>query len=193
MLDWLTKLMEILEEYGVWGLGIASFADSSFSPLPPDFILIPLGIANPHYAFGYALVTVITSVLGALFGWWIGKKLGRPVLTRLFGEKRVIQVEGYFNRFGGFALFVGGLTPIPYKIFTIASGVFSVKKREVLFWSTLARSIRFFLEASIIVWFGGPAAETFIADNFSWITIIVAAVILLAIFLYQKTKKRRHT
>ena len=97
-------------EHGMWGLMFVSFADSSFFPVPPDFLLIPLAIARPELAFWYGMLTTGTSVLGAMFGWWIGLKAGRPILYKLFPEDKIRRVEKYYERYGGAAIAVGGFT-----------------------------------------------------------------------------------
>ncbi len=181
-----------LLDYGVWGLILVSFADASFFPIPPDVVLIPLAIANPENALLYALYSTIASVFGALLGWFIGKKLGRPVLVYLFSEKRVQKVEEYFNKYGAMALLVAGLTPVPYKIFTIFAGVTGVRIRVLVLWSIIGRGIRFFLEGTLILTLGAKA-KPFIEQNFTMLSIAAGGVLILiyVIYLFIKNKKQR--
>ncbi|OYD07717.1 YqaA family protein [Paludifilum halophilum] len=188
--QWLDALVEWFLENGSWGLAIMSFTESSFFPIPPDFVLLPLGIAQPELALWYAFLTTSFSTLGAILGWWIGHKLGRPVMIRFFKRETVEKVEGYFKQFGGFTLAIAGFTPIPYKVFTIASGLSQIRIREVLLWSFLGRGCRFFLEAALIMWLG-KAAESFIDEYFGLITVIVVGVILVAYLLYRLFKRTR--
>ena len=180
-----------LLDYGVWGLILVSFADASFFPIPPDIVLIPLAIANPENALLYALYSTIASVFGALLGWFIGKKLGRPVLVYLFSEKRVQKVEEYFNKYGAMALLVAGLTPVPYKIFTIFAGVTGVRIRVLVLWSIIGRGIRFFLEGTLILTLGAKA-KPFIEQNFTMISIAAGGFLILiyVIYLFIKNKKQ---
>ncbi|NQD67173.1 DedA family protein [Bacillus haikouensis] len=181
-----------LLDYGVWGLILVSFADSSFFPIPPDVLLIPLAIANPENALLYALYTTVASVIGALFGWWIGKKLGRPILVYLFSEERIQKVEEYFMKYGPMALLIAGLTPVPYKIFTIFAGVSGVKIRVLVIWSIIGRGIRFFLEGAIILALGAKA-KPFIEENFTMLTLTAGGILLLAYIIYLVIRKKKHT
>lgn len=188
--EWLDELIDFFMAYGEWGLVAVSFADSSFFPIPPDVLLIPLGIANPDLVMWYAFLTTLSSVVGALLGWFIGHRLGRPVLVRFFSADKVEKVEEYFERFGGFSLAIAGFTPIPYKIFTIASGMCKVRLREVIIWSILGRGARFFLEAALILWLG-KAAQTFIEEYFGLITVGAVAVILIVVLIYTMIKRSK--
>ncbi|QWC23048.1 DedA family protein [Bacillus haikouensis] len=181
-----------LMDYGVWGLIVVSFADSSFFPIPPDVLLIPLAIANPENALLYALYTTAASVVGALFGWWIGKKLGRPILVYLFSEQRIRKVEEYFKKYGPMALLIAGLTPVPYKIFTIFAGVSGVRIRTLVIWSIIGRGIRFFLEGAIILTLGAKA-KPFIEENFTMLTLAAGGVLILAYIVYLVIRKKKHT
>lgn len=181
-----------LMDYGVWGLIVVSFADSSFFPIPPDVLLIPLAIANPENALLYALYTTAASVVGALFGWWIGKKLGRPILVYLFSEQRIQKVEEYFKKYGPMALLIAGLTPVPYKIFTIFAGVSGVRIRTLIIWSIIGRGIRFFLEGAIILTLGAKA-KPFIEENFTMLTLAAGGVLILAYIVYLVIRKKKHT
>jgi membrane protein YqaA with SNARE-associated domain len=181
-----------LLDYGVWGLILVSFADSSFFPIPPDVLLIPLAIANPDSALLYALYTTIASVIGALLGWWIGKKLGRPILVYFFSEKRIQKVEEYFNKYGAMALLIAGLTPVPYKIFTIFAGVSGVKIRVLVIWSIIGRGIRFFLEGAIILALGAKA-KPFIEENFTLLTLGACGVLIAVYLVYLVIKNRKKT
>lgn len=189
--QWLDAITEWFMAYGAWGLAIVSFLESSFFPIIPDVILLPLGIAQPELVLWYALIVTVSSVAGAMLGYWIGHKLGRPVMVRFFKEETVAKVEGYFERYGGFSMAIAGFTPIPYKVFTIASGMCQVKKREVILWSLLGRGCRFFAEALIILWLG-KAAMAFIEEYFGVLTLAVVAVILIGYLCYVFIKRSRN-
>lgn len=190
MSELIHTIEEWLMEYGVWGLIVVSFADSSFFPIPPDVLLIPMGISNPDSTIYYAFLTTVASVVGALLGWLIGKKLGRPVLTYLFKEDKVQKVEYYFNKYGSMAILMAALTPVPYKIFTIFAGISKVPLRTLVIWSIIGRGARFFAEALLIV-FLGAQAKTFIDENFGLITIVgaVTIIVIYLVYLYLRKKK----
>ncbi len=191
MSELIHTIEEWLMEYGVWGLALVSFADSSFFPIPPDVLLIPMGISNPDSVLFYAFITTATSVLGALLGWFIGKKLGRPVLTYLFKEDKVQKVEYYFTKYGSMAILMAALTPVPYKIFTIFAGISRIRLRTLVIWSIIGRGARFFAEALLIL-FLGAQAKNFIDNNFALITIIGAVIIVGAYLVYMYIRKRRN-
>ncbi|MFD2679235.1 YqaA family protein [Bacillus seohaeanensis] len=179
-----------LLEYGVWGLIVVAFTESSFFPIPPDVILLPLAIANPDNALYYALYTTIASVLGALLGWFIGKKLGRPILRFFISEEKLQKVEGYFNKYGPLAILVAGFTPIPYKVFTIFAGVSKIKIRVLLLWSLIGRGFRFFLEGAIILALG-EQAKPFIEENFTLLTVAAGVIVIVLFLVYRVIAKRK--
>ncbi|GIN63480.1 cytochrome b561 [Robertmurraya siralis] len=191
MSELIHTIEEWLMEYGIWGLALVSFADSSFFPIPPDVLLIPMGIAKPDSVLFYAFITTLTSVIGALLGWYIGKKLGRPVLTYLFKEDKVQKVEHYFTKYGPMAILMAALTPVPYKIFTIFAGVSRIRLRTLVVWSIIGRGARFFAEALLIL-FLGAQAKTFIDENFAMITIVGAIAIVAMYFIFLYLQKHNH-
>ena len=100
MSDFLANFIEFVRAYGVVGLAAVSFAESSFFPIPPDVLLIPMAFMNRRLALLYALVTTISSVFGGIFGHIIGRKLGKPILRRFFKEETINKVEDYFKKYG---------------------------------------------------------------------------------------------
>ncbi len=144
-------------------LAAVAFAESSFFPLPPDLLLIPMVLANRAKAWRYAAVATIASVLGGLLGYFIGAALFDTVgqwLIRLYGYgDRVAEFQDAYNEWGAWIILIKGATPIPYKIVTIASGF----ARYDLFWfvvlSVVTRGIRFFLVAGLLYRFGEPVRE----------------------------------
>ena len=133
-------------------LGIISFAESSFFPIPPDVILLPMCLANPLRAYWYAFITTLTSVLGGLFGYLIGKfafDLIEPHLINSHYYESYSHAVTWFNEWGFWAIFVAGFSPIPYKIFTIAAGSLNMLLMPFVLGSIIGRGGRFFLEAAL--------------------------------------------
>ncbi|VEF49476.1 membrane phosphatase [Bacillus freudenreichii] len=190
--EWLAIIENWLIDYGVLGLLIVSFTDSAFSPIIPEMMLIPMGIASPDKVWLYAFYTTVASVLGALLGWYIGKKLGRPVLLRFIKEDKINKVEYYFERYGAMAILIAAFTPVPYKVFTIFSGISKVKIRTLVFWSILGRGGRFFLEAAIIAALG-VRAKPFIEENFAIITLGIGGIAVVAFIVYRLILSRKKT
>lgn len=186
---WIDQIINLLMEYGIIGLAILSFTESSFFPIPPDSLLIPLSLLNPKHAFFYALITTTASVIGGLFGYLIGEKVGRPLIKRFLKEKSINKAEAYFNKYGGWAVLIAGLTPVPYKLFNIASGVFKIKKSVFIIACILGRGVRFFIEASILYFMVGNA-KTFIAQYFDVITVGLTLSLVIIYFIYKYVTKK---
>jgi membrane protein YqaA with SNARE-associated domain len=179
---------EIFLPFGELGLFIVAFIESSFFPVPPDILLIPLSLINPGLAFFYAAVATIGSVLGSILGYYIGLKGGRPVLNRIAGKKRVSAVEKYFSKYGDMAIGIAAFTPIPYKIFTIASGTFRHNLPRLILISVIGRGGRFFLEALFLVLFGEQIIF-FMDRYFGLFTLLIGFLVVAGYFVYKKYKK----
>jgi membrane protein YqaA with SNARE-associated domain len=164
--------------HGATALFLIAFAESSFFPVPPDVLLIPLCLGDPARSFWFATVCSVGSVLGGMGGYGIGRYGGRPLLLRLFKRERVAAVETYYDRYNAWATGIAGLTPIPYKIFTIAGGAFAINFRVFVLASAVGRSTRFFGVATLIFFFG-PPIQSFLERYLNWLT--VAFVILLVL------------
>lgn len=187
MKEFLANFVNFIQAYGIIGLMVLSFVESSFFPIPPDVLLIPMAFMNRKLAIFYALATTVASVLGGIFGHILGRKLGKPILKRLFKEETINRVEKYFERYGGWSLAVAGFTPIPYKIFTISAGVFNVRIAILIIASIIGRGARFFLEGFIIL-FMGDTAKYYLQNYFEVITIGLT-VLCVAVYLVWKKLK----
>ncbi len=162
-------------------LAAVSFAESSFFPIPPDVVLVPMALAQPHKARLYALVCTIASVLGGLVGYAIGALLYDTVgqwLISVYGYGQGVEAfrEAY-DKWGAWIILIKGMTPIPYKIVTIASGFAGYN----LFWFTvlslITRGARFFLEAELLRHFGEPIRE-FVEKRLTLVTTGFLAAIV---------------
>ncbi len=188
---WLQNITEWSKEtflpLGWLGLFLLAFAESSFFPVPPDILLIPLCLAVPKFALFYALISTVGSVLGACFGYWIGLKGGRPILKKLTSNK-VERIEYYFQKYGAWAVGIAGFTPIPYKIFTIASGVFKVDFKKMVVASIISRGGRFFLEAIFIMLFGEQIIW-FIENYFGLFSFLLVAGLIIVWYVWKRIRK----
>ena len=163
--------------YGTWALFVVAFAESSFFPIPPDVLLIALCVGEPEKSVWFALVCSAGSVIGGAAGYGIGLRGGRPLLLRLFSRRRVEAVSAYFDRYNAWAVGIAGLTPIPYKVFTIAGGAFAIDFRVFLLASLASRTLRFFVIAGLMWWFGEPI-QAFIEEYLGWLTIAFVVLLL---------------
>lgn len=164
-----------------WYLGGLSFAESSFFPVPPDVMLAPMCMANPGRAWFLALLTTLTSVAGGLFGYAIGYFALDAVMPWLRESSYWPAYQTaviWFERWGFWAIFVAGLSPIPYKVFTIAGGALSMALIPFTVGSIIGRGMRFFLVAGLMAW-GGARMEAIMhryVDRLGWATVILVVV-----------------
>ncbi len=171
-------VVDFFSQFGAIGLFVLAFIEAIFFPVPPDALLIPLTLLHPAQWILFAIITIIGSVTGAGFGYWLGKKGGRPFLRKLFREGRIQRVEQYYQRHGDLAVFIAGFSPIPYKVFAISSGVFQHHFWRFLLYSTISRAIRFFGIAYLTFQFGA-SARSFIEGQLGLISLGVALALIL--------------
>lgn len=180
-----TWTKNIFEPLGSLGLFILAFMESSFFPVPPDILLIVLCAAEPEKAMLFAAVCTVGSVIGGMFGYLIGYGGKEAILVRFFSEKKIAKVHRLFNKYEAWAVAIAGFTPIPYKVFTIAAGVFYVNFKKFVLASTIGRGLRFFIIATMIMFFG-EAIMNIIQKYFNWATIIITVAAFLAYVAYMK-------
>ncbi len=168
------------------GLFILAFLESSVFPVPPDVLLIALALANPALALYYATIATIGSVLGGVAGYYIGLKGGRRVARRIFSEHMLERADDYFKEYGVWAVLIAAFSPIPYKVFTIASGIFRLNLRGFIVASMIGRGARFYAEA-VLIMLWGEQILSFIDENLELVSIVVA----LAIIAYIVLRRRR--
>ena len=166
--DWTLQAAD--SEWAIVLLALVSFSDSIFFPIPPDPLLIAVGVASPGSAIWVALLATATSVAGAYTGYWLGRKVGRPVLDRLVAEHKVQRAEELFNRYGVWTIILAAVTPIPYKVFAILAGVMALPVRPFLIASLIGRGTRL-MTIGVLVFLFGEAIQEFIEGNFELLTI----------------------
>ncbi|NHN87496.1 YqaA family protein [Acetobacter conturbans] len=146
-------------------LGILAFSEASFFPLPPETLLIPMVLANRGRAWRYALIATLCSVAGGVLGWYIGAVLldvvARPIVHFYHADATLAALQEKFRKWGVWIVLIKGLTPVPYKFVTIASGAAHFPLLPFLLASLATRGIRFFLVAGLLQRFGAPI-EAFI-------------------------------
>lgn len=173
-------------KHAPWYLGAMSFAESSFFPIPPDVMLAPMSLANPSRAYFFALLTTVTSVLGGIFGYFIGVfaiDMIEPFLRDSSYWASYLKAQEWFDRWGFWAIFIAGFSPIPYKVFTIAAGAASMAMIPFVLASMIGRGARFYLVAGLMAW-GGPKMEATLhryVDRIGWATVAVVIVAVLLI------------
>ncbi len=168
-------------------LAAISFAESSFFPIPPDVVLVPMSLAKPERAYYYAMVCTIASVLGGIVGYGIGYLLYETVgqwLMNLYGYMTKIDaLRTFYNEWGWAFILVKGVTPIPYKLVTIVSGLLEYNFFLFVLLSTITRGARFFILAALLHRFGDQARailDRYFADFMVLILVFIVGGFWLA-------------
>ena len=177
--DWVLHWAET--PYGAPALFLLAFAESSFFPIPPDVLLIALAISLPTRAFWYALLCVTGSVAGAYLGYGIGyfgwEAVGQPLVVFYGQEETVDWIRQQYETYGFWGVFLAALTPIPYKVFTITSGLLHFDLGIFTVASVLGRGLRFFGVATLIYYFG-PSIKSLIDRHFNLMATIFALLLV---------------
>jgi membrane protein YqaA with SNARE-associated domain len=167
--------------HATWALAAVSFAESSFFPIPPDVMLIPMVLADRRRAWRIAGVCTLASVAGAFLGYWIGHALyesvGRPIVEFYGAGARVQALIDQFNRWGFWIILGKGLTPIPFKIVTIACGMAGFSLGPFFVACVITRGARFFLVAALLYRYGEPIRD-FIERR---LTLVTSAFLVLLV------------
>jgi membrane protein YqaA with SNARE-associated domain len=177
--DWLMRLSA--SKQAPTALAAVSFAESSFFPIPPDVMLVPMVLADRAKAWWYATIATVSSVLGGLAGYAIGfyllELVGKPILA-FYGKTGSLDAFNQaFSDYGAIILLTKGMTPIPYKVLTIAAGMAKMDLMTFVGASIVARSMRFFLVAGLLYFFGESIRE-FIEKRLVLVTTITVVSII---------------
>jgi membrane protein YqaA with SNARE-associated domain len=163
--------------YAPWWLAAIAFAESSFFPIPPDVLLVPMALARPDRAWRLAAICTVGSVVGGVFGYLIGYALfdivALPLLHAYHYEAAFERFRQTYAEWGLWVILIKGLTPIPYKIVTIASGAAGFNFPLFVGASIVTRGARFFLVATLLHYFGEPV-RTFIERRLTLVTSLIA-------------------
>ena len=176
--DWVIRMSE--HPKSLWVLFGVSFAESSFFPIPPDVMLVPMILAQRQKAWLIAAVCTVASVIGGFFGYAIGyflfETIGQWVINLYGLQGGFAQFQEQFNKWGLWIILIKGLTPIPYKLITIASGAAHFNLAVFAGASVVTRGLRFYLVAALLYFFGQPV-RGFIEKHLTLVT--TAAVVLI--------------
>ena len=180
MYDWCIAAAD--KPYALWLMGAVSFAESSFFPIPPDVMLIPMSLARPQKAWLYALVCTVTSVAGGIVGYAIGALLYDSVgqwLINLYGYgDKVEAFRAGYAEYGAWIILLKGLTPIPYKLVTITSGFANYNLLAFVLLSIIARGGRFFIVAILLNRYGTWIREVIEKRLGLWVAIAAGVLVL---------------
>lgn len=184
--DWTISLATT--PFALLALALVSFAESSFFPIPPDVLLIPMILAAPNRAFLIAGICTVASVSGGAFGYFIGAELfdsfGQPLLEFYGKMDSFADFRERFQSYGSWAVLIAGLTPFPYKVITITSGAVDLPFWNFMLWSTIARATRFFVVA-LLLWKYGYPIRDFIEKRLG-LMFTVFLVLLIGAFYFVR-------
>ena len=181
-MSWKESIVEWFDGFGWISLAAMSFTEAIIQPVPHDLLFLPMLVAaegDTALVFWLWLVITVTSVLGSIVGYWIGKKWGRPLFTRFKAERHLEKIEALALRYGTIGTFIAAFSPIPYKVFGWAAGMGEMKMKPFIIAGLLGRGLRFGLEAVLIGIYGNKAI-----DALWWILdreILIGAVLIIGI------------
>ncbi|MDC3187064.1 DedA family protein [Pelagibacteraceae bacterium] len=184
--DW--TLEKAQHKNAKWYLSLISFAESSFFPIPPDILLIPMALASKARALFYAFMCTLFSVLGGILGYAIGyffyNSVGIYIVDFYHLENSFSVFESYYKEFGILIVLGAGITPFPYKFITIASGVFGLNIFLFIVVSIIGRGLRFYLIA-ILLYFFGERIKLIIDNYFNILTIVFFILLVGSVFIIR--------
>jgi len=177
--DWMLDMSA--SPHAMWFLALVAFAESSFFPIPPDIMLIPMILALPDKAWKIAGLATVSSVVGGFFGYGIGvfffDLIAKPILT-FYGYMQQFEVfKDYYHQWGAWIVFGAGITPFPYKVITIASGVVRLDLFTFALASLVARGMRFYLVAWLLKKYGAPM-KVFIEKNLGMLSVLFLILLI---------------
>ncbi len=168
----------------IWWMCAVSFAESSFFPLPPDILLVPMSLKTPSRMWWYATLCSMASVAGGLLGYAIGyylfQSLGQPVIEFYHAEAAFGRFQTAFAVYGPWFLILKGVTPVPYKLLTIAAGFAKLDFTVFVLCSMVARLSRYYMVTALL-WKFGPEVEKFIERRLMVVTGIILAGIVVGV------------
>jgi membrane protein YqaA with SNARE-associated domain len=177
--DWTMSLAA--RPNAIWALAVISFVESSFFPIPPDVLMIPMVLAAPTRAWFIAAVCTVSSVIGGYLGYTIGyfafEAIGRPILDFYGALDKYASVKATFDEWGTWFIIVKGATPIPYKLVTIFAGTVHFDLWQFTLSSLISRALRFFLVAALLWRFGQPI-RVFVEERLTLVTTVFVVALI---------------
>lgn len=182
----LTTLNSWFEEWGLWGLSLNSCIESFFLVPPPDILLAAMNLKAPNMALWNAFICTIASAVGGVIGYGIGKFGGRPAFNFFFPKykSQLAKVEEMYSKYGFWAVLFSAFTPLPYKVFTIASGILEMNFLKFFIASFIGRGMRFFFVSIVIMFFGAT-----IIKYIDLVIIFLTVIVILFFWILYKTAR----
>ncbi|MFT5206859.1 MAG: membrane protein YqaA with SNARE-associated domain [Candidatus Omnitrophota bacterium] len=166
---WLNTLASTPE--GALALFVLAFLESCISPIPSDVLQIPMSAIRHEYAYFYASIALAGSLLGAIVGYTIGLKGGRPIIKKMVPAKYVETIESFYKKYDLWTIGIAGFTPLPYKMFAISGGAFKIDPWRFMLMTFISRGARYFLIATFFFFLGKHIRELVMA-NLNWLLML---------------------
>ena len=187
----LHNIVDFLEDFGIWGLAIHSFADAIIFPIPAIFSQVSFSMVDPGAALWLATVGYIACLLGTPFGYLIGKTVGHSIITKLLKKSWIDKASTLFQSRGELAILVGAFTPIPFKVFTILSGSFNYPLWKLMLYASIGRAAKFYV-VGVLFYVYGRAAEGMVG-NVSYYMLAAIVPIVIVYLLVKRSKAKRES
>ncbi|MDQ7032598.1 MAG: YqaA family protein [Desulfonauticus sp.] len=169
-------------------LVVVSFTEAIFFPIPPDALLIPMGLAKKDKAFFYATICLLASIIGGIAGYFLGYFFMDSIgmgLVKFYGlQDKYVYLQNLYRQYKVLAVGMAGLTPIPYKLCTLTAGAFKISILSFTLVSFLSRGIRFYAIAALIYWQGDRARE-FLEKRFNYVVTLFVVLLILGFVLLK--------
>ncbi|MBW7475196.1 VTT domain-containing protein [Paenibacillus oenotherae] len=184
------KIIDFLENFGVWGLFIHSIADAIIFPVPAFFTQVSLSVVNPSSAIWLATAGFIGCLLGTPVGYYIGKVLGKSILYRFLKKEWIDSATNLFKKNGEAAILIGSFTPIPFKVFTILSGSLAFPLWKLIVYAAIGRAIKFYA-IGLLFYYYGRAAKGMVHEVSTYIFLIGVPVLIIGLLIKRKYGKKK--
>lgn len=181
-------IKQLFLPYGIWGLLLLSFLDSTFVPMPQviDTLVIVLSLSKPHLMVFYALAAVVGSLLGTSLLYFIGRKGGQALLHKKFSQGRMERIQYFIHKYDVMSIILAGIIPppFPYKVFILAVGAFQLLFHRFLLAIFLSRSCRFYFEGIITILYG-EYVITFLREKPLFAAFAILGIFLMGFLIYK--------
>tara|TARA_B100000287_G_scaffold431478_2_gene488800 strand:+ start:203 stop:817 length:615 start_codon:yes stop_codon:yes gene_type:complete len=180
-MSWKDSIVDFFDGAGSISLGAMSFTEAIIQPVPPDLLFLPMLVLaqdDPALIVWLWAVVTVTSVMGSLVGYWLGKKWGRSLFNRFKAEKHLAKIEALTEKYGTIGIFIAAFSPIPYKVFGWAAGMGEMNLKPYIVAGLVGRGLRFGLEALLVGIYGKKAV-----DAIWWLLdreVLIGAIIIIA-------------